>query len=206
MKKFIYIILSVMVIAALAACSPSNIKAEESNDVPEGMKYQRETTTIEFKKITETPSVPDEVRNSEGAGPGWTQIDPNSVYSNYPADKQAQYETPEDEANDTLVCLTFISNGALAQSFELIEVCDAQGLIDALVDEGVLKSGAKVVSFDNKDGSAVLELSGYETAYYKESDTKVLSCVANTFMDNLPVEAIKITANGKDYGDFDYTY
>lgn len=104
------------------------------------------------------------------------------------------------------VCIYTLSEdkSGLKQNMDAIdgEVLDAQLLIDKMAEFGVIEAGIKVLTFDNKDGSLTLDLSGLSGS----SDNKIVTAVVNTFLQNYEAEEIALSVNGEQLGNGSYKF
>lgn len=202
MKKIVNIILLGAAAAVLTACSPSTIKNEETQFVPDGATIPSEQETTWTPPETKEYVIPENAPTGVDGGPGameTTAVD----YSMYPEDKRPVAAEPGDE-NTTLVILYRQTDLGLDQDFDAVDVCDASSLIEALAKNGAFKEGSKVVDFtvdDNKTGHLKLDKLNI---YGGRDEDVVIAGIANTFIDNLRLKDIEITIGDKDYGVLEF--
>ncbi len=202
MRKILHITVIGMVAAVLAACTPSDIKASQSMEIPEGAILEtgtRETWTMpESSQYT----IPAEAETGEKGGPGamaTTAVD----YSYYPSDKQPVIADGETAITQVIIYKAVL--GGIDQDFDAVEECNAESLIDAMIRSGALKEGAEVLSFEVTDRVGTLELSEMNGVFYKATEEEVVASVVNTFIDNLDLDALHLIVGDKDYGEMGFT-
>jgi len=201
-RKILYIAVIGMAAAVLAACTPSDIKASQSMEIPEGAILEtgtRETWTMpESSQYT----IPAEAETGEKGGPGamaTTAVD----YSYYPSDKQPVIADGETAITQVIIYKAVL--GGIDQDFDAVEECNAESLIDAMIRSGALKEGAEVLSFEVTDRVGTLELSEMNGVFYKATEEEVVASVVNTFIDNLDLDALHLIVGDKDYGEMGFT-
>ena len=202
MKRLFNIVLAGMAAMLLFGCTPSDIKASQSMEIPAGAILEtgtRETWTMpETSKYT----IPADAETGEKGGPGameTTEVD----YSYYPDDTQPVIA--DDETATTQVIIYKAVLGGIDQDFDAVEECDAQSLIDAMIRNGAIKDGCEVIFFDAVDGAGELELSSLSGVYYKATEEEVVVSVVNTFIDNFDLDTLKLIVGDKDYGEMGFT-
>ena len=176
MKKAVMCFIGAMMVLSLAACTP----------------------TMEKHKVGE-------VQNSDMTVPKSTQ-GPGVV-----TDKTPDLDAPVSE-----------DGSRLEGTMEGVETLDAQILVDLLVEYGVLDEGTKAVSFtaegtpsSEEVGPGIVKIPGFEI----ENDTKEygtlelsqfpegaqsemkLQAVANTFIENMKLVYLTVTADGQTLGE-----
>lgn len=185
MKKAVMCFIGAMMVLSLAACTP----------------------TMEKHKVGE-------VQNSDMAVPKSTQ-GPGVV-----TDKTPDLDAPD---LDIISIYTVSEDGSkLEGTMEGVETLDAQALVDLLVEYGVLDEGTKAVSFtaegtpsSEEVGPGIVKIPGFEI----ENDTKEygtlelsqfpegaqsemkLQAVANTFIENMKLVYLTVTADGQTLGE-----
>ena len=204
MKKLRISMLLAAAALSLAACTPSNITAEESTSVPEGvMATEGETISLKDRPTVEYV-IPEDAPTGVDGGPGvmeTTAVD-NSFY---PDDKQSPQTTAEAEGEETVVCLYGVNDTGVVQTMAEAAGMDADSLIAAMVEEGILAAGTEVSSFSQEGNTAELALNQLEAVYQDASEEQILACVVNTMTENLGLESISVKAGDKDYGQQSYT-
>ena len=202
MKRVLNIAVIGMAAALLAACTPSDIKASQSMEIPEGAILEtgtRETWTMpESSQYT----IPAEAETGEKGGPGamaTTAVD----YSYYPSDKQPVIADGETAITQVIIYKAVL--GGVDQDFDSVEECNAESLIDAMVRNGAIKEGAEVKDFEVTDRIGTLELSELKGVFYKATEEEVVASVVNTFIDNLDLDALHLIVGDKDYGEMGFT-
>ena len=204
MKKLRISMLLAATALSLAACTPSNITAEESTSVPEGvMATEGETISLKDRPTVEYV-IPEDAPTGVDGGPGvmeTTAVD-NSFY---PDDKQSPQTTAEAEGEEAVVCLYGVNDTGVVQTMAEAAGMDADSLIAAMVEEGILAAGTEVSSFSQEGNTAELALNQLEAVYQDASEEQILACVVNTMTENLGLESISVKAGDKDYGQQSYT-
>lgn len=204
MKKLRISMLLAAAALSLAACTPSNITAEESTSVPEGvMATEGETISLKDRPTVEYV-IPEDAPTGVDGGPGvmeTTAVD-NSFY---PDDKQSPQTTAEAEGEEAVVCLYGVNDTGVVQTMAEAAGMDADSLIAAMVEEGILAEGTEVSSFSQEGNTAELALNQLEAVYQDASEEQILACVVNTMTENLGLESISVKAGDKDYGQQSYT-
>ncbi len=204
MKKLRISMLLAAAALSLAACTPSNITAEESTSVPEGvMATEGETISLKDRPTVEYV-IPEDAPTGVDGGPGvmeTTAVD-NSFY---PDDKQSPQTTAEAEGEEAVVCLYGVNDTGVVQTMAEAAGMDADSLIAAMVEEGILAAGTEVSSFSQEGNTAELALNQLEAVYQDASEEQILACVVNTMTENLGLESISVKAGDKDYGQQSYT-
>ena len=204
MKKLRISMLLAAAALSLAACTPSNITAEESTSVLEGvMATEGETISLKDRPTVEYV-IPEDAPTGVDGGPGvmeTTAVD-NSFY---PDDKQSPQTTAEAEGEEAVVCLYGVNDTGVVQTMAEAAGMDADSLIAAMVEEGILAEGTEVSSFSQEGSTAELALNQLEAVYQDASEEQILACVVNTMTENLGLESISVKAGDKDYGQQSYT-
>ena len=204
MKKLRISMLLAAAALSLAACTPSNITAEESTSVPEGvMATEGETISLKDRPTVEYV-IPEDAPTGVDGGPGvmeTTAVD-NSFY---PDDKQSPQTTAEAEGEEAVVCLYGVNDTGVVQTMAEAAGMDADSLIAAMVEEGILAEGTEVSSFSQEGNTAELALNQLEAVYQDASEEQILACVVNTMTENLGLESISVKAGDKDYGQQSYS-
>ncbi|MBR2532932.1 MAG: hypothetical protein IKE56_09835 [Lachnospiraceae bacterium] len=202
MKRLFNIVLAGMAAMLLFGCTPSDIKASQSVEIPAGAIL--ETGTRETWTMPETSqyTIPADAETGEKGGPGamqTTEVD----YSYYPSDKQPV--VADDETATTQVIIYKAVLGGIDQDFDAVEECNAQSLIDAMIRNGAIKEGCEVISFDVENKAGKLELSSLKGVFYKATEDEVVASVVNTFIDNFDLDTLKLIVGDKDYGEMGFT-
>ena len=204
MKKLRISMLLAAAAFSLAACTHSYITAEESTSVPEGvMATEGETISLKDRPTVEYV-IPEDAPTGVDGGPGvmeTTAVD-NSFY---PDDKQSPQTTAEAEGEEAVVCLYGVNDTGVVQTMAEAAGMDADSLIAAMVEEGILAAGTEVSSFSQEGSTAELALNQLEAVYQDASEEQILACVVNTMTENLGLESISVKAGDKDYGQQSYT-
>lgn len=89
----------------------------------------------------------------------------------------------------------------LRQNMDSLEELTEQGLVDKLIEYGMLDEGTTIISmeFNEDDSSAVVNLSAlpdFTGDTFREKT--VLMAVVNTFLENYELELVKVQVNGVD--------
>lgn len=202
MKKWMRLLPVMLAAFALAACTPSEIKSEESVTMPsDALRVEKST---EAQSMAETSaaaySIPADAPTGVDGGPGMMETTTADAKANYPADKQIV-----GEDSGTVVCLYTLDETGINQLFDSVETCDADSLTAALVNNSVLTDGTVVESFSVENGVGKLKLNKLEGGYKEAKEEELAACVVNTFTDNLDLNAVELSAGGKDYGEKTYT-
>ena len=185
----------------LAGCKKSTITAQtEAQTNPDGSVIGQ----IEKQETTHFQTASYEYVIPEGAkGPGDAYIvgDP---YEFYPEDRK-----PQATENPIIQVKYFYVNAeGLIEDFDIIEgtECDAQDLIDILMNDGCLMEGTEVVSFESDGEQAVVELNQLEGQYQKATEEQLAQAVANTLTDNLYLDYLTVKVGDKTFGPLEYEY
>ena len=185
----------------LFGCTPSDIKASQSVEIPAGAIL--ETTTVPSWTMPETSkyTIPADAETGEKGGPGameTTEVD----YSYYPDDKQPVIA--DDETATTQVIIYKAVLGGIDQDFDAVEECDAPSLIEAMIRNGAIKDGCEVIFFEVNGRAGELELSSLKGVFYKATEEEVVASVVNTFIDNFDLDTLKLVVGDKDYGEMGF--
>lgn len=206
MKKFLQLIAAAAAVLALGACSPSNIKSEESMPIPEDVLEvsKAETTKAKTKKeeTKSTYSIPADAPTGVDGGPGMMETQAANFDADYPEDKKANESGSQ---SGTMICLYELDFAGIVQAFDTVDVCDADSLIAAMVSNNILAMDTKVEAFSAEGGKGVLTLNKLEGVYEKATEEKILACVVNTFVENLSLETLEVKVGDKSYGEMAYT-
>lgn len=198
MKKFVSMVMAMLMAALICGCSQSNIHVTQAPETdPEGVIVEKTTPapTTKFTPITHEYVIP------EGAtGPADVTLH-GDEYSNYPADKQ-----PMSTEACVQVMYYWVSKNGLKTDFDIIEgdECNAKLLTELLIVDGVLAEGAELVSFDVEDVSAVAELNSLEGYREDAAPEQIAEAVALTYCENLFLESVTIKCGDETYGPFKY--
>ncbi len=201
MKNLLNIVLLGAAAMLLFGCSPSNIKASQSIEIPAGAVI--ETGTQETWTMPESSKyvIPENAETGEMGGPG--AMDTTAVdYSFYPDSKQPVIADGETAITQVIIYKAVL--GGVDQDFDAVEECNAESLIAAMIKNGAIKDNCEVVSFDVADGIGELKLSALNGVYYKATEEEVIASVVNTFIDNFSLKGLKLTVGDKDYGEMGF--
>lgn len=201
MKKLLNIVFLGALSLLLFGCTPSDIKASQSIEIPEGAVI--ETGTQETWTMPESSKyvIPADAETGEKGGPGamaTTAVD----YSYYPDSKQPVIADGETATTQVIIYKAVL--GGVDQDFDAVEECTAETLIDAMIRNGAIKDSCKVVSFDVSGSAGVLELTSLKGVYYKATEEEVVASVVNTFIDNFNLDSLKLVVGEKDYGEMGF--
>ena len=167
------------------------------------MATEGETISLKDRPTVEYV-IPEDAPTGVDGGPGvmeTTAVD-NSFY---PDDKQSPQTTAEAEGEEAVVCLYGVNDTGVVQTMAEAAGMDADSLIAAMVEEGILAEGTEVSSFSQEGSTAELALNQLEAVYQDASEEQILACVVNTMTENLGLESISVKAGDKDYGQQSYT-
>ena len=198
--KTIFGLMMIMALAAaLTACGGSS-ETESAAESMEGVNpvdimAQTSQATGLFE-TDQTYSIPDDAPTGVEGGPGMMDTQPVTVNENYPEDKQQREALPEG----TMVCLYAAANYGIYQLFEYVDVCDADSLVASMVNDDILEAGTEVVAFNNEGGEATLELNSLVAGYDTASEEQIVTCVVNTFIENLGLDSLTLIAGDANYG------
>lgn len=113
-----------------------------------------------------------------------------------------------DKTPSVTVCIYSVKDdkSGLKQNMDGIETSEltAQLLMDKMIELGVVETGIKVLSFEQKDQTLIMDLSGLE----KTDDIQIQTAIANTFLQNFDAKdgELKLSVNGKMVSDKGLTY
>ena len=199
-KAILGLIMIAGLMAALTACGGS--KTEEST-VAEGMEgavvgdILSQTTQAEGLLETDsTYSIPADAPTGVNGGPGMMETQEATINPNYPEDKQ-QGEAAQE---GTMICLYAAANYGIYQLFDTVDVCDADSLIAAMINNDVVEADTEVEAFSNEGGDAVLKLNTLKAGYDSASEEQIVTCICNTFIENLGLNSIELEVGGESYG------
>lgn len=201
MKKLLNFVLLGTAAAIITGCTPSTIKNEETQFIPEGATISQETSESWTLPETSKYVIPENAETGEHGGPGameTTAVD----YSVYPEGKRPVAASPEEE-NKTLIIIYRQTDMGLQQDFDAVDECNADTLIESMTKNGAFKAGTKVTDF-TVDGDNVGHITLDKLSIYSTRDEEtVLRGIANTFIDNLGLSSLQITVGGEDKGTFE---
>lgn len=202
MKKRVTILTAALAVFALSACSPSNISSAETSPVPEGVvAATEEEDSFSIKDIpTEEYTIPDDAPTGVAGGPGMIETSAVDNSSYYPEDKQSG-----NESDTVPVCLYAVDDTGVVQNMADAASSDADGIIAAMVDEGILAEGTEVSAFSQEGTTASITLNQLVPVYAEASEEQILACVVNTLTENLGLESISVKAGEQDFGEQVYT-
>lgn len=204
MKKGSVLMAAFLAAAAMTACTPSDISSRESSAVPEGVEMTKENTqTMSIKdKPTVEYSIPADAPTGVDGGPGvmeTTAVDD----SYYPEDKRSG--GTETQSEGSVVCLYTVDDTGITQTMADVPALSAEAIITAMVDNGILTQGTKVLSYAQDGDSASLTLSELGAVYTDAKTEEILACIGNSLTENLGLESVDIKVGPTDYGPQSYT-
>ena len=201
---FLTIVLSAVM---LSACTPSNIKSEETMPLPEdALEVSRDQLSSKngYKKESkEAYTIPEGAPEGVDGGPGMMETKAEEFDKDYPEDKKNVADAQVSSANT--VCIYSLDYTGVYQSFDVLETCDADSLIAAMISNGVLDAGTKVEEFSSEGKAGVLKLNQLKGVYSKAKDEQLVACITNTFIDNLALETLEIRVGDNSYGVNEFT-
>ncbi len=87
----------------------------------------------------------------------------------------------------------------LVQNMDSLEEMTDQGLVDKLIEYGILDEGTTILSFEKTDNSGIVNLSAIPDYDGDEFYTKAtLEALINTYIENYELELVKLQVNGQD--------
>lgn len=200
MKKLLNIMMLGAVTVSLFGCSPSNIKESSSTpeDMPDGIIIEKNTTAAMTLPETSKYTIPADAETGENGGPGameTTAVD----RSYYPEDKQHGESLDE---TGTMIIVYVPGPKGISPSFDYVDTCDAESVMQALKNNNAVTDDVEVYSFEvSEDGrSAVLNISDATSVYAAAPEKEVVAAIANTFIDNFSLDEISVSTDGTDYG------
>ena len=209
MKKIkdIFVLMTICMAAlAFSACGSSS-ETEAAADMTEpsaavvGDILSQTTPASGIISSTDsTYSIPADAPTGVDGGPGVMATQPTTMNPNYPEDKQV-IGAPEE---GTMVCLYAAANYGIYQLFEYVDVCEADSLVEVMTQDDILEAGTEIVAFSNEGGEARLELNELKAGYDSASEEQILTCVANTFIENLGLDSLTIVVGGETYGPMSF--
>lgn len=116
-------------------------------------------------------------------------------------DKLVEGKVPGPEY-DTISVYSINEDGTgLLQNMDFLEELTNQGLVDKLIEYGVLEEGTTILGLDVKedDASGIVNLSAipsFEDDAFMEQAT--LEALVNTYIENYELELVKFQVNGED--------
>lgn len=205
MKKTLTLIVAIAAAAALSACTPSDISsAETTAALPEGVAETQPESEMSLKdKPTVEYTIPADAPTGVDGGPGvmeTTAVDD----SYYPEDKRSSGETVA-EASGGVHALYTVDDTGVYQVMADVSGTDADALIAAMVENGILAEGTTVEGFSQEGTTASISLNQLKPVYEKASEEQTLACVVNTLTENLNLESIDVKVGDKDYGQQTFT-
>ena len=99
-----------------------------------------------------------------------------------------------------MICLYAAANYGIYQLFDTVDVCDADSLIAAMINNDVVEADTEVEAFSNEGGDAVLKLNTLKAGYDSASEEQIVTCICNTFIENLGLNSIELEVGGESYG------
>ncbi|MDO4439266.1 MAG: hypothetical protein Q4B86_07510 [Eubacteriales bacterium] len=201
---FLTIVLSAVM---LSACTPSNIKSEETMPMPEdALEVSKDDLNKKAgytKESKEAYTIPDDAPEGVDGGPGMMETQAEEFDKNYPEDKKNVADAASAQGNT--VCIYSLDYTGVYQSFDVLETCDADSLVAAMVSNGVLDAGTTVEEFSSEGKAGVLKLNQLKGVYSKAKDEQLVACITNTFIDNLALETLEIKVGDTSYGVNEFT-
>lgn len=203
LKRIVTACAALIAAASLWGCTPSNIASAESSPIPEGV-IASEGETISLKdRPTVEYTIPADAPTGVDGGPGMmeTQALDDSFY---PEDKRAASTDSAEDAG-SIVCLYMVDQSGVVQTMADVDSLDADALIGAMVEEGILADGTEVLSWSQEGTKASLTLNQLTPVYEKAKEEVILACVVNTLTENLDLDSVDVKAGEKDYGTQSFT-
>ena len=186
---------------AFAACGSSS-ETEAASDEMEisaaviGDILSQTTQAEGLLETDSTYSIPADAPTGVNGGPGMMETQEATINPNYPEDKQ-QGEAAQE---GTMICLYAAANYGIYQLFDTVDVCDADSLIAAMINNDVVEADTEVEAFSNEGGDAVLKLNTLKAGYDSASEEQIVTCICNTFIENLGLNSIELEVGGESYG------
>lgn len=200
MKRFLNKLVIGTVAISLFGCTPSSIQESNPDDMmmPDGVVIERNPTAAMTLPESSSYTIPDDAPTGENGGPGamsTTAVD----YSYYPEDKRPS-ESAEEQG--TMIILYIPGPKGITTSFDYVDTCDAESVLQALKNNNAITESVELVSFEVNDAerSAVLEISEAASVYAAASEEEVVTAVVNTFIDNFSLDEIDMIVSGEDLG------
>lgn len=205
MKKVLNLMTVIAAAAALSACTPSDISSAETTSVPqENVAETQQESEMSLKdKPTTEYTIPADAPTGVDGGPGvmeTTAVDD----SYYPEDKRSSGETVA-EASAGVHALYMVDDTGVYQQMAEVSGTDADALIAAMVENGILAEGTEVSNFSQEGTEAEITLNQLKPVYEKASEKQILACVVNTLTENLDLDSIDVKVGDKDYGKQTFT-
>lgn len=113
----------------------------------------------------------------------------------------ASDKVPDPNAEPMEIISVYSQNNdatGLNQAMDAVDELTAQGLVDKLIEYGVLEEGTKALKFDMADGTGTLDLSQVPSSG-STGDLLMLTAVGNTFIENFELDKLKLLVNGENY-------
>ncbi|MDO5417899.1 MAG: GerMN domain-containing protein [Lachnospiraceae bacterium] len=135
----------------------------------------------------------------------------NEAMATMPTQETVKADTMElrNSGNENLPEMMTVSiyrinkdNTGLIQEMDGLETeeLDAQGIVDLMVEYEVLEEGTEVVSFEESDGKATLNLSQITSSDDEAKIRAVVESIVNTFTENYELEGgLILQENGEVY-------
>jgi hypothetical protein len=115
----------------------------------------------------------------------------------------ASDKVPDPNAEPMEIISVYSQNGdatGLNQAMDAVSELTADAMVDKLIEYGVLEDGTKVLKYEEKDGTATLDLSKVPEKGSSD-DLLTLTAVGNTFIENFEIDKLKLLVNGKNYSN-----
>ena len=121
-----------------------------------------------------------------------------------------------EDAEPAQIITVYHSNDDATGAVQTLDGLDgdaitAEGLVDKLIEYGVLDEGTEVVDFTISDKVGTLDLSQVPSSLGTSGELIMLTCIGNTFVENFELDSLKLLVNGDNYssghleqGDDDY--
>ncbi len=188
---------------AVSACGSS--ASEEETTMPDAAVIgnildETEQAQGVLDPTDSTYSIPADAPTGVNGGPGMMETQPTTINPNFPEDKKYVGEPEEG----TMVCLYAAANYGIYQLFEYVDVCDADSLLEVMIMDDILESTTEIVAFSNEGGDAVLELNELTAGYDSATEEQAVTCVANTFIENLGLNTIEIVVGDQTFGPMSF--
>ena len=200
MKRFLNKLVIGAAAISLFGCTPSSIQESNPDDMmmPDGVVIEKNPTAAMTLPESSSYTIPDDAPTGENGGPGamsTTAVD----YSYYPEDKRPS-ESAEEQG--TMIIIYVPGPKGITTSFDYVDTCDAESVLQALKNNNAITESVELVSFEvnDEERSAVLEISEAASVYAAASEDEVVAAIANTFIDNFSLDEIDMRVGGEDLG------
>ena len=144
------------------------------------------------------------------------QTAPDGVAVQQTEDGLADKMKPVEDAEPAQIITVYHSNDDATGAVQTLDGLDgdaitAEGLVDKLIEYGVLDEGTEVDDFTISDKVGTLDLSQVPSSLGTSGELIMLTCIGNTFVENFELDSLKLLVNGDNYssghieqGDDDY--